>query len=126
MGLRELPPDRRVLDDDAETLHLRTRDPREALARLHTQGRRHVFLEGGPTLAGVFLRAGLVDEVVAYLAPMLIGGGVHSVEGLEIGTIANAVRLDVVDVAAVGLGADRNVRLTMTPRHAGKPHAQEG
>jgi diaminohydroxyphosphoribosylaminopyrimidine deaminase/5-amino-6-(5-phosphoribosylamino)uracil reductase len=115
MGLRDLPPDRRVLDDEAETTRLRTRDPHEALAVLFARDRQHVFLEGGPTLAAAFLRAGLVDEVVAYVAPMLLCGGRHAVEGLEIATIADALRLDVVDVAVLGLGADRNVRLTMTP-----------
>ena len=115
MGLRDLPADRRVLDDHAETAHLRTRDPHEALAQLHAQGRRHVFLEGGPRLASAFLQAGLVDEVIGYVAPLLIGGGLHAVEGLPVTTIADAVRLDVADVTVVGAGADRNVRLTMTP-----------
>ena len=75
MGLRDLAPDRRILNDRAETVHLRTRDPREALATLFARDRQHVFLEGGPTLARAFLDAGLVDEVVAYVAPMLLGAG---------------------------------------------------
>ena len=54
---------------------LRTRDPREALGDLFARDRQHVFLEGGPTLAAAFVRAGLVDEVVAYVAPMLLGAG---------------------------------------------------
>jgi diaminohydroxyphosphoribosylaminopyrimidine deaminase/5-amino-6-(5-phosphoribosylamino)uracil reductase len=116
MGLRDLPADRRVLDHHAETVHLRTRDPEAALAELYARGRRHVFLEGGPSLAAAFLGARLVDEVIGYVAPMLIGGGLHAVEGLSIGTIADAVRLDVEDVTVVGIGPDRNVRLTMTPR----------
>ena len=116
MGLRDVPATSRVLDDRAETVLLRTRDPRAALAELYARDRQHVFLEGGPRLAAAFLQADLVDEVVAYVAPMLVGGGVHAVEGLEIGTIADARRLDVVDVAVLGTGPDRNVRLTMTPR----------
>src|SRR3546814_1157984 len=75
MGARDLDPGRRIFNDRAETLHLRTRDPREALAELHGLGRRHVFLEGGPTLAAAFLRAGLVNEVVTYVAPVLLGAG---------------------------------------------------
>jgi diaminohydroxyphosphoribosylaminopyrimidine deaminase/5-amino-6-(5-phosphoribosylamino)uracil reductase len=47
---------------------------------------------------------------------MLIGGGVHAVEGLSIGTITDALQLGVVDVTVLGTGADRNVRLTLTPR----------
>ena len=43
-----------------------------------------VWLEGGPTLAAAFLRAGLVDEVVAYLAPALLGSGPAAVGDLGI------------------------------------------
>jgi len=64
MGLRDVPAGRRVLDDAAATVLLRTRDPHEALAALRERDRQHVFLEGGPTLAGAFLREGLIDEAV--------------------------------------------------------------
>jgi diaminohydroxyphosphoribosylaminopyrimidine deaminase/5-amino-6-(5-phosphoribosylamino)uracil reductase len=127
MGLRDLPPDARVLDDHAETVHLRTQDPAAALTQLYEHGRRHVFLEGGPRLAGAFLEAGLIDEVFAYVAPMLVGGGVHAVEGLSVATITEAHRLDVVEVAVLGAGTDRNVRLTMQPaaRPAGRQLTKE-
>jgi diaminohydroxyphosphoribosylaminopyrimidine deaminase/5-amino-6-(5-phosphoribosylamino)uracil reductase len=115
MGLRELPERSRVLDDAADTLHLRTRDPHAALSALHAQDRQHVFLEGGPRLAAAFLGAGLVDEVIAYVAPMFLGGGTHAVEGLDLGTIADAWRFEVLDVAVLGIGPDRNVRLTLRP-----------
>lgn len=116
MGLRELDPGRRVLNDRAETLRLQTRDPRTALATLYARDCQHVFLEGGPTLAAAFLDAGLVDEVVAYIAPMLLGAGSAAVGDLGIGTIADARRLDVADVTVLGSGRDTNVRLTMSPR----------
>ena len=119
MGLRDLPADRRVLDDAAETVVLPTRDPHAALATLFARDRQHVFLEGGPTLAAAFLKAGLVDEVVAYVAPMLLGGGRHAVGDLGIGTIADARHLDVTDVTVLGDGPDTNVRLTMSPRQTG-------
>ncbi len=116
MGLREVPAGRRVLDTAAETVLLRTRDPRQALAQLFARDRQHVFLEGGPTLAAAFLTAGLVDEVVAYVAPMLLGAGLSSVGDLGIGSITDAVHLDVCDVTTLGAGPDTNVRLTMTTR----------
>jgi diaminohydroxyphosphoribosylaminopyrimidine deaminase/5-amino-6-(5-phosphoribosylamino)uracil reductase len=118
MGLRDLSADRRVLNGDAETVHLRTREPEEALAELFERGRRHVFLEGGPTLAAAFLRAGLVDEVVAYVAPMLLGSGRNAVADLGIGSIADARRLTVTDVSVLEArepGEQANVRITMTP-----------
>ena len=114
VGERDLPDDRRVFNDRAQTVRLRTHDPHEALAELFALGRRHVFLEGGPTLAAAFLRAGLVDEVVAYVAPTLLGAGANAVGELGIGTVAGALRLELADVTTVGSGAETNVRLTMT------------
>jgi diaminohydroxyphosphoribosylaminopyrimidine deaminase/5-amino-6-(5-phosphoribosylamino)uracil reductase len=119
MGLRELPADRRVFDDQAGTVRLRTHDPHHALKELHGLDRRHVFLEGGPTLAAAFLRAGLVDEVVCYVAPMLLGSGRNAVADLGIDTIADARQLTISDVTTVGDGDQANVRITMTPRGEG-------
>ncbi len=116
MGERDLERARRVFGEAAETLHLRTRDPHAVLADLFVRGRQHVFLEGGPTLAGAFVQAGLVDEVVAYVAPMLLGSGRGAVGDLGITTIAEALRFAITDVALLGSGdTDPTVRLTMTP-----------
>lgn len=116
MGERDLPADRRVFDDAAPTLHLRTRDPETALRTLYAEhDRHHVFLEGGPTLAASFLRAGLVDEVVTYVAPMLLGAGRSAVGDLGIATIADALRLELADTTVVGDGPDANVRLVLRP-----------
>lgn len=91
-------------------------DGRVDLARLLTtlyeQGRRYVLLEGGPTLAGAFWRAGLVDRVVAYVAPALLGAGPAALADAGVTTIDEAIRLDVVDVAQVGA----DVRITATPK----------
>ncbi|HWL95888.1 MAG TPA: bifunctional diaminohydroxyphosphoribosylaminopyrimidine deaminase/5-amino-6-(5-phosphoribosylamino)uracil reductase RibD [Nocardioidaceae bacterium] len=102
VGHSEVPADARVLDSAAETLLLRTRDPHEVLGELFARDRQHVWLEGGPTLAGAFLRAGAVDEVVAYLAPVLLGDGRHALDDAGIQTLAEAVRLDVTDLSRVG------------------------
>ncbi|WP_027862182.1 bifunctional diaminohydroxyphosphoribosylaminopyrimidine deaminase/5-amino-6-(5-phosphoribosylamino)uracil reductase RibD [Marmoricola sp. URHB0036] len=116
MGLRELDPDRRIFNDRAPTIRLETHDPREALDRLHQLDRQHVFLEGGPELAAAFVRAGLVDEVVAYVAPALLGAGTSAVGDFGISTIADTLRLRITDVTTVGTAAEANVRLTMTPK----------
>jgi diaminohydroxyphosphoribosylaminopyrimidine deaminase/5-amino-6-(5-phosphoribosylamino)uracil reductase len=116
MGERDLDPGRRVFGPEAETLHLRTRDPEAALKELFARDRQHVFLEGGPTLAAAFLRAGLVDEVVAYVAPMLIGAGRSVVGDLGITTISDAWHLTVTDVTVLDPasdGDDVDVRITM-------------
>ena len=121
MGERDVPAGRRVLDDAAETVHLRTRDPREVLEALFARDRQHLFLEGGPTVAAAFLGAGLVDEVVAYVAPMLLGAGRNAVGDLGITTIADALHLEVVDVTVLGEGDATNVRLVLRPRPTARP-----
>ena len=46
----------------------------EELARLAKEGVQSLLLEGGPTIAGEFLRRGLVDKLVLFVAPKLVGG----------------------------------------------------
>lgn len=116
MGERDLPTDRRIFNDRAESLHLRTRDPRVALAELHARGKQHVFLEGGPTLAAAFLTAGLVDEVVAYVAPMLLGSGRAAIGDLGIDTITHARHLRIREATTIGTGIETNIRLTCEVR----------
>jgi diaminohydroxyphosphoribosylaminopyrimidine deaminase/5-amino-6-(5-phosphoribosylamino)uracil reductase len=102
VGERDLPADGRLAGPGGEVLHLRTRDPREVLAALHAREARHVLVEGGPTLAAAFLRAGVVDEVHAYVAPVLLGAGRSTVEDLGIETIGDALRLRTRDVRQLG------------------------
>ena len=75
---RRCPCSARVLDhrrgDVGPPAH---RDLAAVLDELFGRGRRHVFVEGGPTPGGrASCVSGLVDEVVAYVAPLLVGGGV--------------------------------------------------
>ncbi|WP_030840672.1 RibD family protein [Streptomyces hygroscopicus] len=129
------PADARVLDDaaptmiavadDADASHLDgvatvVRLPRakvgldvEALLReLHLRGVRGMFLEGGPTLAASFVSAGLVDRIIAYIAPALLGRGKSGLEGGSIGTIDDILRCELVDVARSG----PDVRLIARPQ----------
>ncbi len=107
-----VPAGARVLDDAAPTHVSRAATPAALLAELRERGVVSVLLEGGPTLAGAFLAAGLVDRVVAYVAPVLLGAGPAALSGTGITTIADAVRLDVDEVSLVG----GDVRVSGRPR----------
>lgn len=96
------PQTARVLDKAAETIVLDTAVPRFALKALYDRGVRHVLLEGGPTLAGAFIEARCVDEVIAYLAPTLLGSGPSALGHAGIGSIGEAVTLDVDTVTRLG------------------------
>ncbi|MDP9240700.1 MAG: bifunctional diaminohydroxyphosphoribosylaminopyrimidine deaminase/5-amino-6-(5-phosphoribosylamino)uracil reductase RibD [Actinomycetota bacterium] len=107
----QVPPSARVHDDTAPTLVTAAPDPAALLAALFGRDVRHVLLEGGATLAGSFVAAGLVDRVVAYVAPALLGDGPAALTGAGIATIGDAVRLRVDDVALIG----SDVRITARP-----------
>jgi diaminohydroxyphosphoribosylaminopyrimidine deaminase/5-amino-6-(5-phosphoribosylamino)uracil reductase len=76
-------------------------------ALLETLGRRQVtslLVEGGGTVLASFFQAGLVDKVVAFLAPLVIGGqeAPSAVSGTGVAHLADAARLERVQVERVG------------------------
>jgi diaminohydroxyphosphoribosylaminopyrimidine deaminase/5-amino-6-(5-phosphoribosylamino)uracil reductase len=109
VGMTELPRGARVLDGSAPTVLAKTRDPAQVLAMLGDAV--HVLLEGGPTLAAAFLKAGLVDLVQAHIAPVLLGAGPAALGDLGIGTLADALRFTVEEVRQVG----QDVLVQLTP-----------
>ncbi|MFC4222849.1 bifunctional diaminohydroxyphosphoribosylaminopyrimidine deaminase/5-amino-6-(5-phosphoribosylamino)uracil reductase RibD [Lysinibacter cavernae] len=72
------------------------------LHELGDRGIRTVLVEGGPTLASAFIRAGLVDEVHAYLAPVLLGGSRLALDELGVATIDQAIRLTPFSTTVLG------------------------
>jgi len=56
-------------------LELRSGPPAEELRALAVEGVQSLLLEGGPTIAGAFLRAGLVDKLLLFVSPRIAGEG---------------------------------------------------
>lgn len=100
VGKREIPPEANVLNDDSRTMVIRTHEPVEVLRAL--ADRTDVLLEGGPTLAGAFLRAGAINRILAYVAPILLGGPVTSVDDVGVSSMAHALRWQFDSVEQVG------------------------
>jgi diaminohydroxyphosphoribosylaminopyrimidine deaminase/5-amino-6-(5-phosphoribosylamino)uracil reductase len=102
IGERELPIDARVFNDDAQTLQLRTHSLHGILEALWQEGIKHVWVEGGPTVASHFVRLGLVDEFLIYLAPLLLGGDRTAIRDIGIENITAAKQLEFVEVKHLG------------------------
>lgn len=102
VGTRELPSELKVFDDIAPTLVMATHDPAAVLAALHDRGIHRVLLEGGPTLAAAFLAVDLVDEVDAYVAPVLLGAGKPAVGPFGAMNLAQARRFHRLRSSDVG------------------------
>src|SRR6185503_4146638 len=63
-------------------LELRSGPLEDELRALAAEGVQSLLLEGGPTLAGAFLAAGLVDKLLLFVAPTLSGTGPGVLESL--------------------------------------------
>jgi diaminohydroxyphosphoribosylaminopyrimidine deaminase/5-amino-6-(5-phosphoribosylamino)uracil reductase len=71
--------------------------------RAEAEGLRTLLLEGGSTLAASFLRAGLVDEIAWFRAPILIGGdGLAATGSLGLSDLKSAVRWRPVATERIG------------------------
>lgn len=127
----------RVREGDAPTLYLHAPDvkpPRQldaeraavplrdgeldleaVLALLAGRGINEVQVETGATLAGAFLRAGLVDELLLYMAPVLLGSDARPLfAGLGIEQMAQRLQLRLVETRQVG----DDLRLLLRPATA--------
>jgi len=101
----------------AEVIELPASDGRVDLAALLTllaqRGINELHVEAGAALNGALLAAGLVDEWVAYMAPMAVG---DSARGLfaqpPLASLADAARFRLADVRQIG----DDLRLTLLPK----------
>ncbi len=76
---------------------------RQLLGELGQRGIATVLLEGGATLAAAALREGVVDRLLCFLAPMLIGGdGRPMLTALGVRELAEAPRLHAVQMRRLG------------------------
>jgi diaminohydroxyphosphoribosylaminopyrimidine deaminase/5-amino-6-(5-phosphoribosylamino)uracil reductase len=61
-----------------------------------------ILVESGPRLAGALLQAGLVDELIVYMAPTLMGNLARPLLELPLDLMADKVQLQFTDVRKVG------------------------
>lgn len=84
-----------------------------ALERLAALGVNSVWVEAGPTLAGTLARDGLVDELVVYLAPQILGDSARGMFAFpELESLDERIELELLESRR--LGAD--LRLTFGRR----------
>ena len=82
------------------------------LALLGEVGINEIQVEAGATLSGAFLRAGLVDELLLYIAPVLLGErGRPLFDGLGIETMAQRLQMQTVETRRIG----DDLRLLLRP-----------
>jgi diaminohydroxyphosphoribosylaminopyrimidine deaminase/5-amino-6-(5-phosphoribosylamino)uracil reductase len=109
IGITQLASNSQILGTDAETVLIKSHDTQELISLAKDRGFNQLLIESGPTLATALLRADLVDEIILYQAPTLLGSGKASIGDLGISTISDRLDFEIADVEI--LGADLKITL---------------
>ncbi len=98
--------------DSVEQWPLPTGSIDELMTALSQSDLNHVFVEAGATFGGALLAAGVVDEIIVYLAPKLMGGDSRSLIGaLNLSSMQSVIDLNISDMRMVG----DDIRIIATP-----------
>jgi diaminohydroxyphosphoribosylaminopyrimidine deaminase/5-amino-6-(5-phosphoribosylamino)uracil reductase len=102
MGGRDLPADFNLNDGKSQTIFLKSHSVEDLLKALDYIPVNQVLVEAGPRLGSALMAAGLIDEVLLYQAPLVLGEGKSWLEGIGISTIADAQQLTLISTQAIG------------------------
>ncbi|MDA3021261.1 MAG: bifunctional diaminohydroxyphosphoribosylaminopyrimidine deaminase/5-amino-6-(5-phosphoribosylamino)uracil reductase RibD [Actinomycetota bacterium] len=77
VGKRALPTNLRIFEPTSSgtAIQIREYEPAKILSVLHDRQVQQVLVEGGSTVTSAFLKAGLVDEILWFVAPKVLGAG---------------------------------------------------
>tara|TARA_R110000823_G_scaffold198080_7_gene329215 strand:+ start:22862 stop:23992 length:1131 start_codon:yes stop_codon:yes gene_type:complete len=87
------------------------------MAELARRQCNEILLESGPVLAGALLRAGLLDELIVYMAPTLLGDLARPLLHLPLNDMADKVQLEMLDVRRVGTDWRFTARVQPVAQH---------
>jgi len=102
MGATELSAKMQISNDAAETVLIKSRNFDELLSLAEERGFNDLLIESGPTFGTALLRANLIDEIVLFQAPTLLGSGTPSIGDLGITNIAGRLDFEISDVEVIG------------------------
>lgn len=94
MGERKISSDSKILDGEAETLILPSREIDVLMEKVNSLGLNSILVEAGATLGSALLNKGLIDEIRWFQAPTLLGAGKRAIGDLHVATLSE--RLDYV------------------------------
>ena len=100
--------DRLALGEDGNGLNLT-----QLMDYLTARQSNEILVECGPRLAGAFLREGLLDELIVYMAPVLMGSAARPLLDLPLDTMAQKIPLQIEDMRKVG----DDWRITAIPQY---------
>lgn len=110
---RRLPSQAKILQGPGETLLIHdSTHLQNVLKQLADRQCNEILIEAGATLAGAFIQQGLVDELIIYMAPTLLGSDARPLLQLPLQQMDQQLPLDITEIRAVG----NDWRITARPR----------
>lgn len=110
LGERAIPADSKILNNDAPTTVINSRKIEDLLEFSRNRSFNHLLVEAGPTLTTALIKSGIVDEVILYQAPTILGSGRSAIGSLGISTLQDRCDFLLHDLRAIGAGALANSR----------------
>ncbi|NLD06291.1 MAG: bifunctional diaminohydroxyphosphoribosylaminopyrimidine deaminase/5-amino-6-(5-phosphoribosylamino)uracil reductase RibD [Synergistaceae bacterium] len=95
----------RIRELGAEVYTIDAPDDRElefVMAKLCEIGVNYLMVECGAKLTSSLLRSGSADEISLFMAPKLLGNGIHFTEYLELGGLDEAIKIKDIQISACG------------------------
>jgi diaminohydroxyphosphoribosylaminopyrimidine deaminase/5-amino-6-(5-phosphoribosylamino)uracil reductase len=110
MGMREIPSDFNLHNDEAETVFVHSHDFSDLLKLCAERDFNQVFVESGSELGTALLKAGLIDELIIFQAASLLGSGLSFIGDLGATNIKEKMDFALRDVAQFG----NDLKITLT------------
>ena len=108
MGKSEIQNSANIFNDLAPTKVINSREISDLLDFVTSEGFNQVLVESGPTFGSALLSAGVIDEVVVFLAPSILGSGLSSIADLGIKSIDQKIDLQLISHEVI----DQDFKLT--------------
>ena len=102
MGERAIPNSYHLHDEEAPTIFIKSRKVSDLLDRFKVEGFNQVLVEAGPTLGTALLAENLIDEIVLYQAPKLLGSGASFIGDLGIKSLSDHRSLELLSLTQCG------------------------
>lgn len=114
MGQREIPHEFKIHNDQAETRFLSSRSLEDLLSFVSAPHWNQVLVEAGAQFNSALLEAGIVDEVILYQAPSILGQGKSFANELSITTLSEKMEMSFGEIRRIG----SDLRIQLLQRHS--------
>jgi diaminohydroxyphosphoribosylaminopyrimidine deaminase/5-amino-6-(5-phosphoribosylamino)uracil reductase len=114
IGKTEIAKSSKILGTDAETVIIKSHDPKELISLVKERGFNQILIESGPTFGTALLIEDLIDEIILFQAPTFLGSGKPSIGDLGISNISGRLDFEIADVEVIG--ADLKITLVKSAK----------